>query len=436
VSALLFLFLNCSQNTVQNHHDECVRIDLPSGQTTYAIPPINEELLPKIKSDSQDGIAADIPYLHSRPSATKKLFLNFDGCTAGSISGWGSNAYSPRYDRDGDFTSFSSGEIINIIEIFDRVAEDFVPFDIDVTTEPSPSIVGRQTLRVCIGGSYSLWYGSSAGGVAYIGSWSWSNNAVWVFPDNLGGGNPKYEAEAISHEAGHGFGLNHQAVGQQDLTILTYAHNEITYVADEHEGTIASATPMNISGTTVSQSGLIAPSADVDVFLFATGAGIIDLTANTFEPGPNLDIVLRLLNSAGNPIVTVNPANSLDTSLSVAVSAGTYYLEVSPAPGYAVMGQYTISGTIVAPSGGGDTTSLTASLTSAPSITSPGGVSYSFTVQYSDDVAIDESSNSAVYQFTPPGGSWSESDIGTYTISMGSSQVIDTSNNTVASAES
>src|SRR5690606_10291318 len=39
---------------------------------------------------------------------------------------------------------------------------------------------------------------------------NFSSNTAWVFPNNLGNGNPKTVAEAAAHEAGHLFGLTHQ----------------------------------------------------------------------------------------------------------------------------------------------------------------------------------------------------------------------------------
>lgn len=506
---LVLLFLNCSPRVSIENSGECVRTDLPDGRTTFAIPPINLEPWPKIKSSNDELIQATVPLLHSRPSATIKLYLNFEGCAVGTTP-WGSNAYSPPYDIDGNQASLSTAELNNIAEIFERVSEDFAPFNIDVTTELPASISAGVAVQVCIGGSSSLWYGSPAGGVAYVGSFSWSSKpTVWVFPDNLGNGFPKYVTEAVSHEAGHAFGLYHQvekdsscaetygyhrgsgsgetgwapimgvgfyqnrtpwdngsnlgicAVGQKDLDIIP---TRIPYVPDDHEDTISTDSALIVTGTSVAQDGLIGANGDRDTFAFTTGAGTISIAANTFEPGPNLDIVLRLLDSSGNQILEVNPADSLDASFSTAVPEGDYYLEVRGADGYAIMGQYFISGTIVASAGRGDSTAPSATLQSAPAVTIAGGTSHTIVVQYTDDnaigiaslgtgditisgpsftatptfVSVDVNFNgnlrNATYTFTPPGGSWDLADNGTYTVSIAGSQVIDTSNNAVAPA--
>ncbi len=96
------------------------------------------------------------------------------------------------------------------------MAEDFIPFDVNVTTEePSVDALIKSGsndtewgVRVVIGGSGS-WFGNGAG-VGYVGSFNWSSDTpVFVFEDLLGNGNEKSTAEAISHEAGHSLGLSH-----------------------------------------------------------------------------------------------------------------------------------------------------------------------------------------------------------------------------------
>jgi hypothetical protein len=59
--------------------------------------------------------------------------------------------------------------------IWRAVAEDFAPFDVDVTTEHlgDEERLGNDFgtgsgLRVAVGGSSRDWYGAAAGGVAYV----------------------------------------------------------------------------------------------------------------------------------------------------------------------------------------------------------------------------------------------------------------------------
>ena len=163
-----------------------------------------------------------VPQLSSRPGAAATLYLDFNGHVQPS---WGShdNVVTPAYDTDGNKASFSAAEIAAIREIWARVAEDYAPFKINVTTVAPPSFADRVAARVAIGGSYSDWYGASAGGVAYVGGFAGgASNVAYVFSSTLGGGNPRYVAEAASHEAGHLFGLEHHATWSSGRLVTEY----------------------------------------------------------------------------------------------------------------------------------------------------------------------------------------------------------------------
>ena len=56
-------------------------------------------------------------------------------------------------DSDGDFTSFNAAEQAAIARIWQRAAEDFAPFDVDVTTE-EPATFGPRTIRSLITRSF------------------------------------------------------------------------------------------------------------------------------------------------------------------------------------------------------------------------------------------------------------------------------------------
>src|SRR5262245_33371865 len=93
-----------------------------------------------------------VSQLSSRPGAPASLYLDFDGNV---LSQWGShsNVVTPPYDTDGNKASFSAGELAAIREIWSRVAEDYAPFNINVTTVPPPLIADRLAARIAIGGS-------------------------------------------------------------------------------------------------------------------------------------------------------------------------------------------------------------------------------------------------------------------------------------------
>jgi hypothetical protein len=330
---------------------------------------------------------AGLPALNSRFGARATLFLDFNGHVE---SRWGerTNLVTPAYDIDGNYSNFNAQEVANIREIWARVAEDYAPFNINVTTVQPTSFADKAAVRMAIGGNYSDWFGNSAGGVAYIGGfYNGAPNVGYVFEDALGNGNAKYVAEAASHEAGHLFGLSHQAdwngatlvteydagnaalapimgVGyysdrttwtsgltdagptsrQDDLSILSGSLNGFGYVADDHGNTTAAASLLPTSGSSINVSGLIGRNDDRDVFKFTTGGGQVSFMLNTATVGANLDGVLELLNSAGAVLTTANPAASYGATLARTLAAGTYYVVVRSSGGYGNLGQYTLRG--------------------------------------------------------------------------------------------
>ncbi|TWU31741.1 Calx-beta domain-containing protein [Novipirellula artificiosorum] len=359
---------------------------------------------------SLDGMTlADTFSLHSNPGASHTVFLDFDGHVTSGTS-WnsfngGADIVTPAFNTTGDAT-LADSELSRIQAIWQRVAEDFIPFDVDVTTEEpsldrlikSGSGDNEWGVRVSIGGNGS-WYGS-AGGVAYIGSFNWSSDTpVFVFEDNLGNGNEKYTAEAITHEAGHALGLNHDGrtspsegyyqghgsgatgwapimgVGyykaltqwsrgeyayanntQDDLAIIT-GNNGFGYRADDHGNTTLTASVLSAEQGSVADSGIVERNDDVDVFTFLTDAGTVSFDVTPFERGPNLDIYAALLDATGALIVSSNPIGSLSATVSATLAAGQYFVQVNGAgqgdpaslgySDYGSLGSYSISGSLV-----------------------------------------------------------------------------------------
>ncbi|MEG4634711.1 Ig-like domain-containing protein, partial [Microcoleus sp. AR_TQ3_B6] len=381
---------------------------------------------------------ASLPLLSSNPSATSKIFLDFNGHTT-SGTDWntfynrGANIVTPAYSIDADTTTFSTTEVATIQEIWQRVAEDYAPFNVDVTTIDPGNLNAANNIRVVIGGSWDQWYEESggAGGVAWLNSWRWNNDTpVFVFEDNLANGAAKYTAEAISHEVGHSLGLYHQstydAFGnlieeynpgsgsgdtgwapimgvsyyqnlttwhngtsslgptsyQDDMSIISAASNGFGgYRTDDHGNTIFSATALS-GTTTLTGSGIITQTSDIDVFSFRAGAGSLNLTINPAPYGPNLDILAVLINSSGSIIASSNLISNLFANINTSVSAGNYFLSIQSTGQYGRVGQYTISGT-VAPV---DTTPPTASSFSPADNATDVGVADNLVVNFSEAI--------------------------------------------------
>ncbi|HVT89389.1 MAG TPA: fibronectin type III domain-containing protein [Tepidisphaeraceae bacterium] len=333
------------------------------------------------------AIAASIPALNSDEDATAQLYLDFNGAAPMS---WGSftSAQTPAYDTDNDPSTFTAGELSNIQQIWARVAEIYSPFNINVTTVDPGNLTDRVTTRVIVGGD-GAWYGA-AGGVAYVGAfYNSAPNIAWVFPKMLANGNVKYTADAISHEAGHTFGLQHQStfngssktneynpgtsakapimgnsysaarslwwkgpsslgasVIQDDVAVLSGANDAFGYRPDDHGNSIAAAGDVSVNSNAVLATGIIEQLADKDFFDFSTLMGTVSFTVSPAAIGGNLDATLTLYNSSGVVITTAN-TGTLGETISANVAAGQYFLAVGSHGSTGDLGQYTLSGTIV-----------------------------------------------------------------------------------------
>lgn len=165
--------------------------------------------------------------LHSLPGANYTIYLDFNGhTTAGTV--WnqqfnnGNAVVSPGYDVDGNPTSFSAIEQEMIQRTWRRVAEDFAPFDVDVTTEDPGVEALRKTFGVdtkwgvrAVVTADDAWLrddGVISGGIAYLGSFSWDTDTpVFIFNGATSTGTraEMVMADTFSHEVGHSLGLSH-----------------------------------------------------------------------------------------------------------------------------------------------------------------------------------------------------------------------------------
>lgn len=457
------------------HHDEEPRILLDRTGLEYCeLNPAEGDPAAEPPTTLGPGnLPADLSQtflLHTNPGATKRIYLDFDGHVTSGTS-WnssftgGANIVTPAFDIDGNTASFSNAELERIQFIWQRVAEDYASFDVDITTQdPGAAALSKSGtsdqewgIRVVIGGSSSDWYGN-AGGVAYVGSFNWSTDTpTFVFEAQLGNGAEKYTAEAISHEVGHTLGLSHDGrsnpsegyyqghgsgetgwapimgVGyykeltqwskgeyayanntQDDLSVIT-TQNGFGYRGDDYGNSISTASPASVSGNTLTAWGVIERSNDVDVFSFSTNTGTVSLSATPFERSPNLDISLELFTTSNTLLASSNPSTQLSASLTnLALSAGVYYVRVSGVgmgdplstgySNYGSLGQYLLTGTLVGVDF--DTVSLSAA-SPVKNEGNSGTTLYSFAVTRSGNTS---GSTSVDYQFLA--GSTNASDFG------------------------
>jgi hypothetical protein len=175
-----------------------------------------------VGSNAQKPVA---PALNSNPGALYNVFLNFTGFDYNGTWAGRTPGNVPAYTLDSDPTTFNSAEINNIKEIWARVAQKYIGFNINITTvDPAPSNftdAQRKTFydnkqyftHAMIGGT-NAWYGN-AGGVSYVGvaKQATTSNGMrtnWTFSATGSLSDPHRCTAACAHEVGHHLGLLHQ----------------------------------------------------------------------------------------------------------------------------------------------------------------------------------------------------------------------------------
>ena len=350
-------------------------------------------LLANVQAASTNLPLSSLPLSPPIPGAPVTLYLDFVESAPAMTWLTYSVTATPAYDQDGDPTTFNSAELTSINEIWQGVSEEYSPFNINVTTVAPSSLIHSKNMEMVIGGS-GAWLGAAAGGVSYIGAFTatYLPNISWIFPGELANGTPKYVIDATAHEAGHEFGLYHQAtwsgttlvadystgtaaVGpvmgdpygdtraiwyngtndissttmQDDMATITNATNGVAYRSDGISQLLAS--PTLLTGSSLSDSGIIATTTQVDYYEFTTGAGSISLSAKQFSISGVFNGMLSLkfsLYNSSDQLVT-SSASGLTESINTTVAAGTYIVAISSDGSYGDVGQYTFSGTVVAP---------------------------------------------------------------------------------------
>jgi hypothetical protein len=343
------------------------------------------------ESESESVIAtaavpvSNPPAYNSKPGAPNHIYLDFNGALVSGkewsrdgVASWDCAAWG----TDGDATTFSDSEQTEMRRVWERISEDYAPFNINVTTDVTYDSVNYTGDKNKVGwllftattdklGALCPHYGS--GGVAYVGVFGNSNyfseyQPAWVTPTSA-----TNMAEAGSHEMGHNLGLSHDGTSdrpyygghnatssapswgpimgtgygrnvsqwskgeyydanyfQDDLAIIAA---RVPYRADDHGETFTAATVWQ--DPDINQPGFVEKTDSPDYFTFTTGAGNITFNAAAYKSdtstwGGNLDIQLELYDSSQTLIASNNPASGVNASISQTVAAGDYYVVLKP----------------------------------------------------------------------------------------------------------
>ena len=319
----------------------------------------------------------EVPVLNSRPDSQRVLYLDFDGEYVVHPSWNGGlpiDAQPADYISDGDSSSFSEDEIDRIHNIWEGVAEDYILFDVNVTTERAMYDAAESIHRQQIILTSTLWYPGSENGIAgvsYIGVFSSSDNTpAWSFYFS----NMVFSTTVLSHELGHALGLFHDGLdaltyhpgsgywgpimgapvgnAASDEALITWSNGDYAGATNTFQDDIAlMGAKLDFSpdlyGNSITsalaalntQNGTIGADDDVDTFYINLIAGrTLSLTLDTATYiYPNLDSKVSLKDASGTVVASNNPVPSalggapmLNSSIDYTVSeTGRYYIEVS-----------------------------------------------------------------------------------------------------------
>jgi hypothetical protein len=316
--------------------------------------------------------------LESRPGASKTLYINYRG---GTLSGTAWNVirnsgnditYTP-YSSDSDANSFSAADRYNMWLAWREAAEDYAPFDINVTTSEAVYLTTPVTKRVQIIATTTDFFYPNVGGVAYTNIFDTNDDYYRTgFVWNSGAGSL---GMTIAHESGHQMGLSHDGTStagydsghgvwgpimgspfnktyvqwskgeysdannqEDDLSII---NGVLGSVNDDAGDSILSATTLTLPIT--GHEGLITPNgifSDVDVYSFsASGSTHIEVKPLLGDEGENraanLAMNVTLKNAAGMTVAGITSDDNFtlepDTNTFVydgSLTPGTYYLTI------------------------------------------------------------------------------------------------------------
>jgi hypothetical protein len=297
--------------------------------------------------------------LHSKPGSQRTIYLDFTGHNvSGTIWNTAQHGLAPgaqsAWSLDADPTNFNPTESGTVQSVWQRVAEDYAPFDVDVTTQDpgapaltrtdaADQVFGTRALITPSTGAANKLCKGTCGGIAYNSVFDNSNSTyfqpAWVFPQNLAN-DAKSIAEAVSHEVGHNLGLSHDGLTggtsyyaghatwapimgigysrpitqwsegdykgannrQDDLSVIT--DNGLSLRTDEE----APGAPYWATKPPAG-SAYITSDSDRDVYMLGICSGPLTLAADPAPQSPNLDLKLSLLGVTGGAVAVDNPSS-------------------------------------------------------------------------------------------------------------------------------
>jgi hypothetical protein len=203
------------------------------------IPPIagDDAVIPDVAEAVASVPISTPPAFHSREGSTNVLYIDFNGATVSATTAWAVSYFSGKsftclpFDIDNDPATFSAKEQLIIKLIWEHVAEDYAPFDIDVTTV-EPATYTNTTAHALVTQNKTSDGAdcpnlATSTGVAYVDVFGKSNfsslyNVSFQYFQKFSnaldynGFYSRFLADTVSHEVGHNFGLSHDGQGSTE----------------------------------------------------------------------------------------------------------------------------------------------------------------------------------------------------------------------------
>ena len=306
--------------------------------------------------------------LHSRPGASKQIFLDFDGAEINNTA-WNTgkallgNALYTGYDSDGKPGTFSTAEHAWMQEVWRQVSETYAPFDVDVTTQDSgadartrssssDTTFGTQVLFTNSPDAVKQACNSTCLGIAWVGTFSDVDpqglyQPALVFTKTTT--SATVAAQGAAHEAGHTLGLHHDGTAtssyyagtkawgpvmgsattraltqfskgeyaganntEDDLAIIQA--NGLPLRPDDYGNTYKTAANLGTKAS-YAVSGVIGSRSDTDVFAVNLRCATnMTVTATGIGPQTAVDLKLDVLNGSGATVTSSNPAAGYTTA--------------------------------------------------------------------------------------------------------------------------
>lgn len=359
----------------------------PSDISEFLCVEYGGEELAESLAEFEPAIQVVVPVLESLPGADATIYLDFDGEKVEGTRWNGQNGIPTVFDAQP--RGFTAAQME---EIYKYVASDYLPYNVNVTTNRQVFDATPIEKRVmCIFTRDAFIPG---GGIAFIGSF---NDKVYDDPCFVFQVILQLTATSASHEIGHTLGLNHDS---EPGSIYYEGHNDwgplmgisfnqkldqwckgeytgannfeddlekmtqfgINFRSDDHGDNILNATDLNITSDLISgnNEGLIEQNVDVDYFSFETKGGEIDILIDPITPKTNLRPLVKIYDEKGVEIDSHSDDHpATQAFFKRTLAAGKYYISVEGVgwgdpysdgfTDYGSLGDYKITGSIPEP---------------------------------------------------------------------------------------